>query len=64
MVPYVEHWKLFLDYLMTPRVLKVLCNFHLDSVFHMGQDWGIVYCGQPKSAGAEQKIGNFIVSNV
>jgi hypothetical protein len=24
--------------LMTPRVLKVLCIFHLDSVFHMGQD--------------------------
>jgi DNA invertase Pin-like site-specific DNA recombinase len=23
---------------MTPRVLKVLCIFHLDSVFHMGQD--------------------------
>jgi hypothetical protein len=25
---------------------------------------GIVYRGQPKSAGAEQQIGNFIVSNV
>ena len=24
---------------MTPRVLKVLCIFQLDSVFHMGQDW-------------------------
>jgi acetyl esterase len=24
---------------MTPRVLKVLRNFHLDNVFHMGQDW-------------------------
>jgi hypothetical protein len=37
-MPYVAHWKLFLDYLMTPRVLKVLCIFQLDSVFHMGQD--------------------------
>jgi DNA invertase Pin-like site-specific DNA recombinase len=36
-MPYVAHWKLFLDYLMTPRVLKVLCIFQLDSVFHMGQ---------------------------
>ena len=41
-MPYVAHWKLFLDYLMTPRVLKVLCIFHLDSVFHMGQDCLIV----------------------
>jgi hypothetical protein len=24
---------------MTPRVLKVLRNFQLDGVFHMGQDW-------------------------
>ena len=36
-MPYVAHWKLFLDYLMTPRVLKVLCIFQLDSIFHMGQ---------------------------
>jgi putative transposase len=38
MVPYAEHWKLFLDYSMTPTVLKVLCNLQLDGVFHMGQD--------------------------
>jgi hypothetical protein len=37
-MPYVAHWKLFLEYLMTPRVLKVLRNFQLDGVFHMGQD--------------------------
>jgi hypothetical protein len=37
-MPYVTPWKLFLDHLMTPRALKVLRNFHLDSVFHMGQD--------------------------
>src|SRR2546430_7518417 len=24
---------------MTPRVLKVLCIFQLDSIFHMGQGW-------------------------
>jgi hypothetical protein len=28
---------------MTPRVLKVLRNFHLDNVFHMGQDWAGLY---------------------
>jgi hypothetical protein len=38
MVPYAEHWKLFLDYLMTPTVLKVLCNLQLDGVSHMGQN--------------------------
>ncbi len=38
MVPYAEHWNLFLDYSMTPRVLKVLYNLPLDRVFHMGQD--------------------------
>jgi CDP-glucose 4,6-dehydratase len=26
------------SFFMTPRVLKVLRDFHLDSVFHMGQD--------------------------
>jgi putative transposase len=43
-MPYVEHRKLFLEYLMTPRVLKVLRNFQLDGVFHMGQD-----CDNPYS---------------
>jgi hypothetical protein len=42
-VPYARHWKLFLDYLMTSRVLKVLCNLQLDGVFHMGQDWDHIY---------------------
>jgi hypothetical protein len=37
-VLYAEHWKLFFDYSMTPKVLKVLCNLQLDRVFHMGQD--------------------------
>ena len=43
MGPYVEHGKLFLSYSMTPVMLKSLCNWQLDRVFHMGQDWLDLY---------------------
>jgi hypothetical protein len=42
--------------LMTPRVLKVLRNFQLDSVFHMGQDCAKIYwCSFTPFVAAKQK---------